>query len=260
MQSLSWHAAFARFARRITVPLGLGLTLATIAFAQDDPASNEYRVTLFPSHPIKGNMTGFGYLGYVANPDKNYTTYYVGWPGVTYTPNKVAQYWGGAFYTYTNNEISADKLEVRPFLGLKLFLPNDRKMNLYNFTRYEYRAIQDRTTHDWNGIHRVRTRFGVEAPLGSREHAWKPGATYGIADAEPFYRFDRHTIDPLRWRVGLGHVFENRVRVEFIYHAQYTRVGADSPLEYTDNIWRLNIKIGLKQGLLERTLEPGIDD
>lgn len=185
------------------------LATARPALAQTSDINNEYRVTLFPSHPIKDNLTGFGYLGYVANPDKDYTTYYVGWPGVTYTPSKIIQYWGGAIYSYTDNEIKSDKLEVRPFVGFNLFLPNDRKMNLYNFTRYEARIIQDRTSHDWaTPIIRVRTRFGIEAPLGSRERAWKPGATYALADVEPFYRFDRNTVDPLRWHVGLGHVFE----------------------------------------------------
>lgn len=230
------------------------------ALAQGDPVSDEYRVTIFPSHSIKDRLTGFGYLGYVANPDKDYTTYYVGWPGLTYTQSQRVQYWAGAFYTYTNNEHSSDKLEVRPFLGIKLFVPNERRINLYNFTRWEYRAIQDRSTHDWSPVHRFRTRFGVEAPLTPRDRAWQPGTWYALADAEAFYRFDRDTWDPLRWRVGIGHVFERKVRVEFIYHAQYTRPNADAPLDYTDNIWRLNIKVGTKAGLLERVLEPSMDD
>ena len=76
----------------------------------------------------------------------------------------------------------------------------------------------------------------------------------------PFYRFDPGWVDPLRLRVGLGHVFEGRIRAEFIYHAQYTRPRSGGPLSYTDNIWRLNIKMGFKAGLRERVLEPSIDD
>ena len=41
--------------------------------AQED-IGNEYRITLFPSHKVTDKIGGFGYLGYVWNPEKNYQT------------------------------------------------------------------------------------------------------------------------------------------------------------------------------------------
>ena len=76
--------------------------------------------------------------------------------------------------TYTDNEDSANQLELRPFTGVKLFVPNNIKWNIYNFTRYEYRALQDQDTYDWNNYSRIRSRFGVEFPLTSR--AKRPGS------------------------------------------------------------------------------------
>jgi hypothetical protein len=35
--------------------------------------------------------------------------------------------WGGLISTYTANELEADKLELRPFGGVKFFLPNQIK-------------------------------------------------------------------------------------------------------------------------------------
>ena len=59
--------------------LAAALLGATDARAQnDDPIGNEYRVTLFPYHRINDELTGFGYLGYVNNPDKEYQTGYNG--------------------------------------------------------------------------------------------------------------------------------------------------------------------------------------
>ena len=229
------------------------------ARAQDD-TGNEYRVTLFPSHRISDTVTGFAYLGYVWNPEKDYRTYYLGWPAGTYSPNEWLQVWGGLVGLYTDNENSSDKLELRPFTGVKLFLPNERKLNIYNFTRYEYRATQDQDTHDWNSVNRLRSRFGVEFPLTSKERAWQPKTFYGLADVEPYYRFDRGQVDPFRVRGGIGYVLNESIRIEFIYHAQFTHPAGSKDLEYTDNIWRINIKLGLTKGIIGRLQDPDLDE
>jgi len=230
------------------------------AAAQQEDTGNEYRFTIFPYHRITDKVTGFAYLGYVFNPEKDYQTYYLGWPAASYSPNHWLQIWGGLVGLYTNNESSSDKLELRPFVGAKLFLPNEAKWNIYNFTRYEYRAIRDHDTRDWNTIQRIRSRFGIEFPLTSRERAWKPGTFYGLADVEPYYRFDKGIVDLFRVRGGISYVLNDRIRFEFIYHAQFTRPTGSSGLEYTDNIFRLNIKIGLHKGILGRLQNPDLDE
>jgi hypothetical protein len=257
-RALFWLPAFT---------LALGLLSTPAAHAQSsstddastEPRSGEYRVTVFPYHKITDTITGFGYLGYVANPDKDYTTDYLGW-GASYTPSHTVQWWAGLVGTYTNNEATPDKLELRPFVGLKNLIPNKIKWNIYNYARWEYRAIQDRDTGDWARYSRFRNRFGIEFPLASDEQAWKPGTWYGLADAEVMYRFDKNWVDPCRLRAGIAYIISNRVRAEFIYHMQWTRPGGGS-LTYTDNIYRLNIKVAMTKGrLLDRLINPGIDD
>jgi hypothetical protein len=233
---------------------------STKSMAQED-IGNEYRITLFPSHKITETIGGFGYLGYVFNPEKNYQSYYLGWPCATYTPNTWLQFWGGLIGVYSDNESKADQLELRPFAGVKLFLPNRLKWNIYNWTRYEYRGLQDRSTHEWNNYSRVRLRFGVEIPLCSTEKAWQPGGFYGMADVEPYYRFDKKQIDPFRIRGGIGYIMKAApLRLELIYYAQYTQPTEESGLIYTDNIFRLNIKIGLHTGILGSMFNPSFDD
>jgi len=236
------------------------LVVASPAAQAQDDTGNEYRVTLFPYHRISDEVTGSGYLGYVWNPEKDYQTVYLGWPVVSYAPIQWLQIWGGLVGLYTDNKNSSDKLELRPFAGVKIFVPNEAKWNIYNFPRYEYRTIQDLDTHDWNNIHRVRTRVGLEFPFASRERAWEPKTFYGLVDMEPYYRFDRDEVDPFRVRGGIGCVLTDRIRMEFIYHAQFTRPEGSSRLEYTDNIFRLNIKIGLTKGIIGRLQNPDLDD
>jgi hypothetical protein len=232
---------------------------AISARAQDDDVANEYRLTLDLKHPIKGDLTGFGVFEYRNNPENDYQAYEVAWPGLTYSVKHWLQLSGGLLTRYTDNGQSADKLELRPFAGVKLFVPNEIRWNIYNYTRYEFRDTLDLDTHAWTGYSRIRSQFGVEFPFTSREHAWQPKTWYGLATVEPIYRFDHNTIDPLYVRGGLGYVLSDRVRLEFVYYAQFARSSGGS-LEYADNIFQLNIKIGLAEGLLRRLHNPHAGD
>ena len=240
------------------------LMVAQAAFAQDledepdytEPRTGEYRVTLFPFHKLTDSLTGFGYLGYVTNPEEDYETGYLGY-GMSYNSTKYVQWWGGLIGTYTDNDFASDRLELRPFLGLKLFLPNDKKWNIYNYARWEYRNIQDQDTNDWSRYSRFRNRVGIEIPFASIDQAWQPKTWYGLADAEVMYRTDRDTIDPARLRAGFAYIFNDRVRAEFIYHIQWTRPYTGSDLEFTENIFRLNIKVALNRGILRHVFDGG---
>lgn len=228
--------------------------------AQQDEISNEYRVTLFPFHPIRENLTGFGYLGYVKNPDGDFQSYYLGWPGLNYSFRSWLQIWGGLIGIYTDSESAANKLELRPFTGVKLFVPNEAKINVYNFTRFEFRDTKDLETHRWSAVGRARSRFGVEAPLAPRVRGWQPGTWYGLADVEAFYQAGKDAWDPVRVRFGPAYIVNDRLRIEAIYHVQYTREQPGASLDHTDNIFRLNVKIGLTHGIIQSLSNPDADD
>jgi hypothetical protein len=245
----------------MVVPLLMAMVFVPrLLQAEDEQTANEFRFTLSPYHPVKGNLTGFAGLGYYYNPDRDYSEYYLGWPGLTYRVKPWLQLWAGMHNTYLNNREKADLLEIRPFAGVKLFVPNRARVKLYNFTRYEYRMTVDLDESGWSYVNRVRSRFGLEIPFASRERAWQDRTFYGIADVEPFYRFDEDVVDPLRIRAGAGYVLSDRIRLEFKYYAQFARDGGSEPLEYNENIFRLDIKIGIAGGILQRVLETGADE
>jgi len=231
--------------------------LNVVRAGEGSEQDSEFRYTLFPYYKIADDLTGFSYLGYVDNPDRDYDSFYFG-VGANWQAEPWLQVWGGVIGLYTENEVKSDLLEMRPFLGPKLFLPNDWKWNIYNFTRYEYRATENLDTDDWSGQNRLRSRFGLEVPLTGTANAWGPKTAYLIADVEPYYTFEKGQIDPFRIRAGLGYVVNDRIRVELIYHAEYTRPEGGS-LEHTNNIFRLNIKIGFQRGLLKGLLNPDSD-
>jgi len=223
--------------------------------AGSDNETDEYQFNVNPYHPLTDRMDLFSNLGYYQSSD--YAKYRFGLPGAIWHAETWLQLWGGLDSYYTDNHQSDDQLELRPFAGVKLFLPNEAKLQLYNFTRFEYRNFENVETGDWNGYGRIRSRFGLQVPLASRAAAWKPKSFYAMADVEPFYRFDKSEWDPVRVRGGVGIILNDRVRAELIYTAQFSRSSPGSPLEYSEGMIELNLKIALRRGILERLLNPG---
>lgn len=223
--------------------------------AREVSDQDEYQFNINPHHPLLDQLNMFGNFGCLQGADD--TKYRFGWPGLDFRANAWLQLWGGLDAYYTDNDQTADQLELRPFAGVKLFVPNRAKIVLYNFTRYEYRDFENLDSQDWSGYSRVRSRFGGQVPLASAGRAWQPKTFYVLADVEPFYRFDRSEWDPVRVRGGLGCILNARVRVELIYTAQFTRSSPGRSLEYYNNIVELNVRIGLKQGILGRLFNPG---
>jgi hypothetical protein len=141
---------------------------------------------------------------------------------------------------YTDNDDHSHSWEIRPITGVKLYIPNNQKLNIYSFTRFEDRfIIQDRNVQS---IPRFRNRFGIEAPLTKKEMGWTPKTFYIMADIEPIWRLDEKRLQVLRLRGGLGYIFNKSVRAEFIYHTELSGP-ENSSLDHTGNIWRLNLKV-----------------
>jgi hypothetical protein len=223
--------------------------------AEDDDFSNQIRLNLSAHHEIVTNLTGFIHLNYFNDWDTAERTYELGWPGLVYAARSWLQFSGGLLTSYTDKDNSAKTLELRPSVGVKVFIPNDCKLHLYNFTRYEFRDTEDLDTHQWTQVNRLRSRFGAEFPLSSLERAWQPRTWYALTDVEPFYRFDNDTFDPVRVRGGVGYVLSSRLRCELIYGAEFTHSNSGS-LAFTENLIYLNIKIGLAERILERLYNP----
>lgn len=234
--------------------LVLGLVVPAIA----DDKTDEYRITVFPTHPIAGrkDWIAAGYLGYVSIPENETEIGYLG-GGAIWKPGQWGEVWALLLATRTESDTATDVDELRPVVGVKANLGKVGAASFYDFFRVEYR-IQDRATGADTEHFRIRNRIGLERPFGDRPYA--PKSWYGLADVEAFYRFDRDLSDLARLRLGAGYVLRPRTRVEFIYHAQFERADADESFEWTDNIFRLNVKLAMQDGLLGRLFDDGGGD
>ena len=228
--------------------------LPVIAHATDDE-NGEYQLNINPHVKATDQLSTFGNFGYFYDPHQ-YSKFRFGWPGLIYRANSWLQFPGGLDAYYTDNFGSANTLELRPFAGVKFFVPNKAKITLYNYTRYEYRSTENQDTGQWNGYSRIRSRFGTEFPLTARACAWKPRTFYALTDVELFYRFDKDALEPLRVRGGVGYVMSDRVRAELIYTAEFDQSSPGISLTYNHSALRLNVSIALNKGLLGRLLNP----
>ena len=236
----------------------LSLLSGQILHGQSNPVVNEYRVAVFPFHPITENLSGFGYLGYVNNPQGGYLQYHIGYPGFEYTLKPWLEIWGALIGNYINNRGGKeDTFELRPFIGAKFEIASKRKIEFFDFTRYEARNLYSHDTHDWSLENRIRSRFGSEIPLTTVAKAWKPQTFYTLVDVEPFWVAGKG-LTMIRFRAGLGYIPSDRLRVEFVYHTQWGESTGSDALVYNQNIFRLNVKVGLKRSILSRVWNPGL--
>jgi len=219
----------------------ISILLPSVATAQEE-INGEYRVTFVPTYPVSKKLFLTTYLGYVNIPNQKLINYYVGAPLlVTYRINPIVEVMAGAFLVISRPKEGLDNTEVRPLAGVKLYLPNDHQINVYNWTRYEYRSFHYADDESLNNVkNRLRNRIGIELPLSKK--AWQPKTLYALTDFEFFYTFEKGYFDRFRERLGIGYIINAHWRVEMIYHIQMLKESKDLNPVWTDNIWRLNIK------------------
>jgi len=216
------------------------ILLPGVTTAQDK-IYNEYRVTIVPTYPVSEKIFLTTYLGYVNIPDHNRVNYYLGAPLlVTYRVSPVVELMAGAFLVFSKLDGGRENTEFRPLAGVKLYVPNTNNMKIYNWTRYELRCFYYDEKSLNNVRHRLRNRIGLEFPLSKR--AWQAKTIYALTDFEFFYTVDKGYFDRFRERLGIGYVFDKHWRAEMIYHIQMLKESEDKNPEWTNNIWRLNIK------------------
>ena len=219
------------------------ILLPGVAMAQEEIHS-EYRVTLVPTYPVSKKIFLTTYMGYVNIPNTDRVSYYLGAPlMVTYRPSPIVEFELGAFLLFNRINGAKENTEFRPLAGVKLYLPNSHNVNIYNWTRYELRCFYYDDKNLNNVKNRLRNRIGLEIPLSKK--AWQPKTNYALTDFEMFYTVEKGYFDRFRERVGLGRVIDKHWRVELIYHIQLLKESEDLNPKWTDNIFRLNIKLSL---------------
>jgi len=236
-------------ALRICVLLLIALG-STTAHAQD--VTNDGRVGVVFAHPtIIDDLFGAPYVWFDGQTG-GVKQYRVAFPNMIYHATPWLHGWGGLFVDWKNGATSGDTRELRPYIGVELFVPNSAHIHLFNWTRYEWRRTTNTDTGTVTKVWRFRTRPGVEFPLSTQ--AWQPGTFYGLANGELFV--EHNFVDAVRFMSGAGYIRSDRVRVEFQYVFELSRNSSSDALAYSDNSFRLDFKFSLRQGLQHKQEGP----
>lgn len=221
--------------------------------AQDNNITNEYRLTATSAMPINKKWILWQYTMLLSSPDKSVSTIAISPPGIVYRPKDWIELWAGLLPSYNNNYHTSNSWEIRPVGAIKLYVPNEKKLNISNFARYEIKLIhQDNNT---TSVPRYRNRVAVEVPLAKGEKRWKPRTFYAVGDVEPIWRLDDKFLEKIRVRGTLGYIVKKRLSIEFIYHAEFSGPKGE-PKKFSGNIWRMNFKLLFPRG---KGLFPRID-
>jgi len=212
--------------------------------AQD--VADDGRVAVTFAHPMP--FDDFSGAPYFLFDDQTggVKTYRVAFPNIIYHATPWLQGWGGFIVKWTDSQASGNTRELRPYVGVKVFVPNSGHIHLYDWTRLEWRRITNTESNTITRAWRFRTRPGVEFPLSTR--AWQPGTFYGLANGELFV--EHGFIDSVRFMSGAGYIRHDRLRLEFDYVLGLARRAPGDALGYTFNSFRLNIMYSFKEGLL----------
>jgi len=232
------------------------LVLVLVALATPDAraqeVTNDGRVAATFAHPtIFDELSGAPYVWF-DDQTGSVTSYRVAFPNIVYHARPWLQGWGGVIVTWKNDEASGNTRELRPYVGVKVFVPNSAHIHLYDWTRLEWRRITNTESNTITREWRFRTRPGIEFPLGARP--WQPGTIYGLANTEVFVQHD--FVDALRFMSGAGYIKTDRVRFEFQYVLELSRSSSTDALAYSDNSFRLDIKFSFKEGLHHKQEGP----
>lgn len=247
MQSCASHS------QRITVRTLL-LVFAALAAssAQAQDVTNDGRVGVIFAHTTLLDEFSGAPSVWFDDQTSGSKSYRVAFPNLIYHARPWLQGWGGLIVTWKDNETSGNTRELRPYVGVKVFVPDTGHIHLYDWTRFEWRRTMDTDKNTVTRVWRFRTRPGVEFPL-SRQ-AWQPGTFYGLANGELFV--EHEFVDAVRFMSGAGYIKNDRVRIEFQYVLKVSRQSATDTLAYNDNSFRLDVKFSFKEGLHHRQDGP----
>jgi hypothetical protein len=184
---------------RLLLAIALLMMATMCAISQEDPLiTNEYRFTQLVTRPINDKVVLFTYSGYTRSPEKAFHSVYASPPNLVFIPKSWVEIYAALIVVYTDNKTGGDSWEFRPITGVRFYLPNTKKLNIFSWTRYENRLILQ--NHNMISIPRLRNRFGIEAPLAKGDKKWAPKSFYMLADVEPIWRLDEKRLQVFRVR------------------------------------------------------------
>jgi len=152
---------------------------------------------------------------------------------------------GGLGFFYTVQEGLSNTLEIRPWIGARVYLYWDtfRKIRFSDLFRIEDRFVINTQSSGTSNSIRLRNKTDARIPI--TDHYLDDEVLYAMLSFEFFIEggdIQELFSDKIRLGVGLGYKFNYNWRVEFYFYGFRSQDTATSGFAVTDHIWRLVLK------------------
>ena len=152
---------------------------------------------------------------------------------------------GGLGFFYTVQEGLSNTLEIRPWIGARVYLYWDtfRKIKFSDYFRIEDRFVINTQSSGTSNSIRLRNKTAALIPITA--HYLDDRVLYAMLSFEFFIDggdIDELFADKIRIGGGLGYKFNYNWRVEFYFYGFRSQDTATSGFTTTDQVWQLTLK------------------
>ena len=230
-----------------------GLCLAIVLFlgiqlsAQQTNA--QFWLDFNPSYRVAERVTLYGKIGIKTNSPHTWTRYLItpsikyNWPRLILRDYKfMEELHAGVGVYYTNNVYFSDSLEIRPFQGYSLTIPNRRMIAIKHFIMLEERF--ELNTDNWENTFGLRLRYKASVTFRFHGDLWAPGKGFYIPlSCEFFWNLisTKQFNDIIRVVGGLGYEFLNHWKTAFLVGYNLSRVTVEESFNLNDILFRFRV-------------------
>jgi len=150
--------------------------------------------------------------------------------------------YAGAGFFFTNNLTESNRLEIRPFQGIKVTWPDRPKINISHYVRLEERF--DIETANWDNTFGLRLRYQAEMVLFLKGEwlSFNDGVYLPIG-LELFWNLigGKQFNDVVRITPGIGYEFSPSWKGELQIGYSYTRQTVEDVIGTNDIVFRIRV-------------------
>jgi len=148
---------------------------------------------------------------------------------------------------FTDNKERVDRLEIRPFQGYSLSIPNRKRIVVKHFVRLEERFEME--TDDWISTFGIRLRYSASVTLRFQGDIWSQGKGFYIPVSGEFFwslKGTKQFNDLIRISGGLGREFTAHWKAVFLFGYHFTKNTIDEKFHTNDIVFRFRVYYKIK--------------
>jgi hypothetical protein len=229
-----------------------------VLLAQDEPEENvvthQFWVDYNSAYRLTERWDLYGDIGFRTISPHKWNRYIIR-PAVRYQVPKLIfknlklreEFHAGVGFFFTDNMDAPNRLEIRPFQGIRIDWPDRTRIRFRHYVRLEERF--DLNTSDWVNTFGLRLRYLAELTIKLQGDliAFNKGVYLPIS-VELFWNLigAKQFNDHLRLVPGIGYEFSKKWKAEFNLGYHYVRNTVEEDFATNDIVYRLRVRYRIK--------------